>query len=115
MTNNQKVVNRCVLRLTTTYAKYPDGCTQFKSIHFLNKFCSGYNVLNESIGTDGLDETMDSVINLNEVPDGIYECKVVNQEEDPESGELLHYDYQLFPYMTEKEYVEHEQALDKKK
>lgn len=103
MTNSQRVVDRCVLRLTTTYAKYPDGYTQFKSIHYLNKFCSGYNVLKESIETDGLDSTMNNVINLNEVPDGIYECRVVNETYDREYGELLDFDFQLFPYLTEKE------------
>lgn len=114
MTSNQKVVNRCVLRLTTTYAKHGNGCTQFKSIRFLNKFCSGYNVLEESIGTDGLDPTMDNVINLNEVPDGIYECRAVNETYDREYGELLDFDFQLFPYMTEQEFMEQEQCLQKR-
>ena len=92
------VVNRCVVRLSTTYFKRGSACVLSKDLFCLRRKCEGYNLLEEHVGDVGVEEVLSCIVNLNTAEDGIYELIMINESYDRESGWLDSWDYELVKY-----------------
>lgn len=91
-------MNRCVVRLTTSY------WTDNRSVHFkkqltiLKRKSEGYQILMEDCNNMGAEEVIPNIVNLHEVPDGIYIIRVSSVEKDYQTGLIEDYDYELVEY-----------------
>ena len=86
---------RCIVRVQTSMWADKRGLHAKKSLIFLRRRCSGFNVLEEDTHTIGAEEVLPSVLNLYTVEDGVYEVKICNQLRDWETGNVEAYDYRL--------------------
>jgi len=90
--------NVCVVKITTTIWADRRGLHTKKSITFLRRKCTGFNVLEEDAGAIGAADAVNSILNLDECGDGIYEVIVCNETHDWESGHVDGYDLKLIPF-----------------
>lgn len=94
-----EVPNRCVVRLSTSYWHDINGIHMKKTLRYLRKKCSGYNVLDEDVREIGALETFPRIKNLNDCKDGIYEVITCNERSSWETPHIIEdYDYKLIPY-----------------
>jgi hypothetical protein len=100
--------NICTVRLSTSYWRTKRGAFMRKSLIYLQRQCSGFNVLDEDMVNIGADEVVSRIVNLHKMPDGIYHITVCNERRDYESGMVDDYDYQLTPVMTTERNRTHE-------
>jgi len=87
----------CVVRLSTGTWHDKRGLYQRKTLSFMKRLSSGYQVLREDAGMIGADLVMDKIINLDSCKDGLYRVVTVNESRDWESGYVDDYDYELVP------------------
>ena len=92
------VVHKCVVRLSTSVWNDGRGVYVKKSLTYLKRKCSGYNVLKEDVSNLDIDSVLMKVINLYESLDGVYEVVVCNETKDWETGYVEDWDYKLVPY-----------------
>ena len=99
-----EVANRCVVRVrTSTWAdSYGRGVHTKKSLLFLYKQCTGFNVLEEEIGSVGAEEAMRNIVNLSKAEDGIYTVEIRNMSRDYETGYSDYWEYELVPFNGEE-------------
>ena len=90
--------DRCVVRLTTSWWHDKRGAHMRKDLTYLKRQCVGYNVLQEDCDMVGADKALESVSNLMELPDGVYEVYACNFRTDYETGYVDDYDLALRPY-----------------
>lgn len=90
-----KPVDRCVVRLRTTYWSDKTGIHWKQSLTFLRRQCSGYNLLEEDTNCIGAEYVIPRITNLNQCKDGIYLVTVCNEARDWETGIVEDYDYML--------------------
>lgn len=88
----------CVVKLATTTWADNRGLHTKKSITFLRRKCAGFNVLEEEAGAVGAVDAVNSILNLDECEDGIYEVIVCNETHNWESGHVDGYDLKLIPF-----------------
>lgn len=69
-----------------------------KDITCLRRKCIGFNFFEEDIGMIGADAVIESITNLHECPDGIYQIVICNEQRDWETGHVEDYDYKLIPF-----------------
>jgi hypothetical protein len=87
--------NRCIVRLRTTMWSDKKGAYFKKSLTFLRKQCKGFNVLEEDISAAGVELILNSITNLHDCADGIYEFVVCNESRDWETGYVDEWEYDL--------------------
>jgi hypothetical protein len=96
-------VDSCVVRLSTTMWVDKRGLSIKKSLIFLRKKCTGFNVLEEDVGNIGAEEVLLRILNLYECKDGIYEVVTCNESRDFETGYIDDYDYKLVAIKEEND------------
>jgi len=92
--------NVCIVRLKTTTWADQRGLNLRKSLTFLRRQCTGFNLLEEDAGMVGAQEVIPRIINLEECNDGVYEVVSCNESHDYETGHVDDYDYKLVPLTT---------------
>lgn len=97
--NTPDIPAKCIVRLTTCCWSDSNGLHMKKSLRYLKRKCTGYNILYEddqNIGTDGV---IDHIDNLWDCKDGVYEVVTCNEWVAWETpGTIEDYDYKLIPY-----------------
>lgn len=87
--------NTTIVKVVTSAWSNVDGIHFKKSILFLRRRCTGYNILEEDASmVDPLD-IVNNIVNFNEVKDGVYKVIIHEPYYDSESGELEDYNYKL--------------------
>jgi len=89
--------HKCVVHLRTETWSDNDGLYVKKRLRYLRRKCKGFNILEEDVSNLGVNETTEHLINLFDVPDGVYEVVTCNKERDRETGYIDEYDYKLIP------------------
>lgn len=98
---------KVVVRKVTDYWKDSRGALHMKiSLLPQKKKSKGYNWLAEDTLSCEVMEIMPTILNLNEVEDGVYEAVMCNISRGIEYGELDSYDIELVPYTEEEETYE---------
>jgi hypothetical protein len=95
--DNSEIKSRVVLRLSTSSWLDKRGFHVKKDLSFLKRECIGFNGLEHDAEVSGGD-VVGTIINLYDVPDGVYEAVVTNVSHDFESGLCDDWDWQLIPY-----------------
>lgn len=90
--------NVCVVRLVTTWWYNNRGIHQKKSLNYLRRKSSGWNIIEEDCSNGGVDFVFNHIVNLDSCDDGIYEVIACNFSTDWETGYVDYYDYKLIPY-----------------
>lgn len=98
----QEVESLCVVRLTTSYWQDDRGLHFKKSLNFLRRKCTGYNVLAEDAAILGVFAVLTRIINLDQYRDGIFSVVTCNEDRDWESDCIEDYDYKLVPFEQTK-------------
>ncbi len=81
--------DKCVIRLTTTAWADHRGLHTKKSLLYLRRKSSGYNILEEYIGASGELGTASIITNLNACEDGVYEVVPCELSDDDYSLKLI--------------------------
>ena len=89
--------NVCVVRISTTTWADRRGLHTKKSLLFLRRKCTGYNMIEEEVSAIGAEDALKNIINLDECGDGNYEVIVCNEKHDWESGHVDDYNLKLIP------------------
>lgn len=92
--------NRCVLRLRTTTWGGSTGLHIKRSLTFLRRQCTGYNVLEEDASAVGVRQVIGNITNLAECEDGVYEAVVCDTHYDYETGYVDEWNYKLVPFLS---------------
>lgn len=87
--------NKSVVRVSTSYWSDNRGIHTKKSITTLRKQSSGYNLFDETLSAIGAEDSLKSIVNLDECGDGVYEVVTCNESRDFESGHIDDYDLKL--------------------
>lgn len=98
LSKSDKPVSICVVRLKTSIWLDERGAHIKKSLNFLKRKSSGYNILKEDSQMVGADEVLPRIVNIDSVADGIYEVTTCNESKDWETGYVDDYDYKLLPF-----------------
>ena len=88
-------IDRCVVRVKTSYWSDDRGAHTKRSLNVLRRQCEGYNILEEDCQDLSTEEVMRGITNLHDVEDGIYELIMANKSYDLETGYVEDYDYTL--------------------
>lgn len=95
----KKLVNRCIVRLSTSYWSDARGIHVKKTLRYLQKKCKGYNLLEEDCQNIGADEVIGKIDNLYDCEDGVYLVITCNEWGAWETPHIIEdYDYRLIPY-----------------
>lgn len=89
--------NICIVRLSTNSWKDDRGVHFKKSLNFLKRKCKGFNILAEDCDVVGAEDVIPKIINLLNIPDGVYQLTTCNESKDWETGYVDDYDYKLVP------------------
>lgn len=90
--------HQTVVRVVTTSWLDGKGLHTKRSLNVLKRKSFGQNYLQEECSAIGAEEAVASIINLEEVKDGIYEVIVCNVSRDIESGYVDDWDLKLIPF-----------------
>jgi len=72
----------CVVRLSTGTWRDKRGLHQRKSLTFIKRLSSGYQVLSEDAGMIGAEFVLSKIINFDSCKDGLYRVVTVNESRD---------------------------------
>jgi hypothetical protein len=86
-----------VVRVKTTFWSDKRGIHTKKSLLYLRRQCTGFNLLEEDSGAMSAEEVLVRIVNLDEIEEGIYRVIACNEHRDLETGCIDDYDYQLIP------------------
>lgn len=86
---------KLVVRLRTTFWHDKNGLYSKRSLTFLQRKSSGFNVLEQDASDIGAEHVISHIVNWNECADGIYQVEVCNESTDWETGYVDSYDYML--------------------
>ena len=92
-------IHRVVVRITTSFWQSDRGLHKQRSLSFQKRKCRGHNFVAEDASCASPEDTIRSIVNLDESPDGWYEIVMTNISRDWESGEIDGYDFKLIPYI----------------
>jgi hypothetical protein len=92
-----------VIRLSTEYYKRGERFYCSRIISPLARMSKGYRPFSEDVSNIGVQNAMESLVNLSECPDGIYEVVICNESRDWESGIVDDYDLMLVEYKEAKD------------
>jgi hypothetical protein len=67
----------------------------------MRRLSTGINILEEDVSVIGAAEVIQSIENLHEVEDGLYEVVTCNIKTDWETGYVDDYDLKLVPFVEE--------------
>lgn len=95
---NISYTSKSIVRLRTSYWKDRKGAYTRKDLTVLSRKSVSPHIFKEELDATGARSTLDSIVNLYEVPDGIYEVVPVNFTRDWETGYVDGYDLKLIPY-----------------
>ena len=91
--------NICVVRLTTSVWNDGSAVHIKKTLRYLRRKCSGYNILDEDCSNVGADLVVKNIINLDECEDGVYKVITCNEWAAWETPHIIEdYDYKLIPF-----------------
>ena len=95
----QKQDKKIVVRLTTSHFIRSNGSiVQSKTLRFLKNKSIGLNGLLEDAHANGADEAFNSITNINDCADGIYEIIINDVSKDWETGVTDSWNWKLIPY-----------------
>jgi len=96
---DKQVPSLCVVRLTTSAWNDGSGIHIKKTIRYLRRKCSGYNILDEDCSNAGTDCVVKKIVNLDECEDGVYKVVTCNEWSAWETPHIIEdYDYKLIPF-----------------
>ena len=96
--NEEKVdLPSCVVRVKTTFWSDKRGLHTKKSLLYLRRRSTGFNLLEEDSSAIGAEDVMIRIVNLDEIEEGVYQFVTCNERRDWESGYVDDYDYRLVP------------------
>jgi len=99
LTHPEKIKNRCVVRLSTSYWSDARGIHVKKTLRYIQKKCSGYNILSEDCSNTGVEDVIGQIVNLDECEDGVFLVVTCNEWSAWETPHIIEdYDYRLIPY-----------------
>lgn len=89
-----------VVRLRTAYYYKSGSYCKTKSLTFLKRKSDPekLNCLDDEVSCSGIDLFIDSIVNLDSCPDGLYEIHYINLNRDWETGYIDDWEYKLIPY-----------------
>lgn len=87
-----------VVRLSTSWWSDNRGAHKRKSITYLKRKSRGFNCFAEDISCAGVEPAMESIINLDDAPDGVYELVFRALGRDWETGHVEEWEFELVPY-----------------
>lgn len=82
MLENEKQIHRTIVKLKTEYYRDSRSAYIKKVLTTLKRKSSGYDLLLEDIDNCDAEYVLSSIINLYDVPDGIYELQTINHSKD---------------------------------
>ena len=88
----------CVVRLATSSWSDRRGLHTKRSLLWLRRLSTGFNVMEEEADCAGADLTVARILNLDDCADGIYRVVTCNERRDWETGYVDDYDYRLVPF-----------------
>ena len=94
-TDDTKQEDKCVVRVRTSMWGDGRGAYIKKSITYLKRKSTGFNVLQEDMANVGVAEILPRIINIDSCEDGEYELITCNETKDWETGEIDEWDYRL--------------------
>jgi len=97
--------NVCVVRLITTWWYNDRGIHQKKSLNYLHRKSSGWNIVQADSSDIGVDHVFNHIVNLDSCDDGIYEVIACNFGTDWETGYIEDWDYKLIPYTEDTDKI----------
>jgi hypothetical protein len=89
---------RSVVRVVTQAYETSRGVHVRKSILYLKRLSDGPNVLKDDVDAIGAEDAISAVLNLHEVPDGVYELRVCDVSREYETGYVDDWSYKLIPF-----------------
>lgn len=92
-----ELTSKCVVRLTTSTWSDKRGVHVRKSLVYLKRQCTGFNILDHDCENIGAEEVVARIQRLYDMPDGIYAVVVCNETTDWETNMVDDYDYKLVP------------------
>lgn len=99
LAEDNTITPRCVVRLTTSAWSDKRGLHLKKSLTYLKRKSTGWNALADEADAAGDLNASDSIINLDECEDGVYEVVTCNHSHDWETGIIDGYDFKLIPFV----------------
>ena len=95
MKNEPAINHVTVVRLTTSSWNSGGQIHVKKTLRFLKRKSSGYNILTEDCDAIGVDGVVSRITNINDVEDGMYEIVVCDEIKCWETGFIEDYSYKL--------------------
>ena len=92
----------CVVRVATSYWKDSRGIHTRRSITALKRL-SNIDILNDEANEVGAQGAFREIVNINDVPDGVYELVTCNITRDDESGHIDGWELKLVEYNNSPE------------
>lgn len=88
---------KCVIRLKTFIWHDKNGLYFKKNMTYLKRKSFGYNILHEDCYNINVTEVYEKIVNIFEVPDGIYEVITCDEILNTENNSIEDYGYKLIP------------------
>lgn len=95
---NVKKEHQTVVRVATSSWHDGKGMHTKRSLNFLKRKSFGFNILKDECDNIGAGDVAQNIVNLHDVPDGIYELVAINVSRDIESGYVDDWDLKLIPF-----------------
>ena len=91
---------RSVVRVVTQAYATKRGVHIRKSLLYLKRLSEGQNMLESDLDAIDAEEVISTILNLYEVPDGVYELRMCDVGRDYETGYLDNWNYRLVPFVA---------------
>jgi hypothetical protein len=98
---NESTKSETVVRVETSYWTSKRGLHSTKSVKYLRRKSTGYNILEEDIGMSDAEGVFKRIVNIDTCVDGIYRVICCDVQRDWETGNIDDYNYQLVPWKGE--------------
>ncbi len=95
---NNRITDFVIVRLSTSWWNNNRGLFMKRSLTYLKRKSSGYNIFDEDSVEIGASEVFPRITNLNDCEDGVYKVNICNVSIDYETGAVDDYDYILVPW-----------------
>jgi hypothetical protein len=101
-TNTEEIKHKTIVKLSTQYYKDNNSAYIKKVLTRLKRKSTGYDLLLEECDNTGCEYMLSGIVNLFEVPDGIYELCAYNIEYNYFTGYIDDLEYILKEYKENK-------------
>lgn len=86
---------KIIVKVTTSYWHDDRGLHVRKDVNFLRRKSSGIHILTEDCKNIGASEVIPRIVNLDIIPDGVYQLIIYNIEHNRETGHVEDWAYKL--------------------